>query len=159
MATYRYAKIPAQGERIEYSGGTLRGPDDPVIAFIEADGTGPDVWRASVRVFDAGLERAHGGERKVAWMKVFAGEESFTAHNDCLLEETIDALEQFCVCIKRPLSTPCGGWPRAAQLIVRGSGNAIKSKRVTYDRARQMPRATEVSVSTFGDQVIRSMAA
>ena len=84
MASYRFAKIPPQGERIGYAGGELQVPANPIIPFIEGDGTGPDIWRASVRVFDAAVARAYGGERKIQWMKVFAGEESFTTHGDWL---------------------------------------------------------------------------
>ena len=93
MATYRYAKVPAQGERIGYGGGALQAPPNPIIPFIEGDGTGPDIWRASVRVFDAAVDRAYSGERKIHWMKVFAGEESFTAYKDWLPQETVHALQ------------------------------------------------------------------
>ncbi|MFN2566240.1 MAG: isocitrate dehydrogenase (NADP(+)) [Gemmatimonadaceae bacterium] len=119
MASYRFAKIPAQGERIEYYGGQLQVPANPVVPFIEGDGTGPDIWRASVRVFDAAVERAYGGERKLHWMKVFAGEESFTKHGDWLPQETVDALEEFRVSIKGPLTTPVGAGIRSLNVTLR----------------------------------------
>ncbi len=119
MATYKYAKVPAQGERIGYSGGALQVPVNPIVPFIEGDGTGPDIWRASVRVFDAAVEQAFGGERKIHWMKVFAGEESFSKYNDWLPQETVDALQEFRVSIKGPLSTPVGGGIRSLNVTLR----------------------------------------
>jgi isocitrate dehydrogenase len=119
MASYRYAKVPAQGERIGYSGGALRVPSNPIVPFIEGDGTGPDIWRASVRVFDAAVERAYAGKRKIHWMKVFAGEESFNNYGDWLPQETVDALQEFRVSIKGPLSTPVGGGIRSLNVTLR----------------------------------------
>ncbi|MGA9837517.1 MAG: NADP-dependent isocitrate dehydrogenase, partial [Gemmatimonadaceae bacterium] len=78
MATYKYAKVPARGDGIGYQDGELKVPDHPIIPYIEGDGTGADIWRASVRVFDAAVEKCFGGKRKVAWMEVFAGEKAFT---------------------------------------------------------------------------------
>jgi isocitrate dehydrogenase len=74
MTKYKFAKVPPRGEGIVYKNGTLSVPDNPIIPFVEGDGTGPDIWRASVRVFDAAVERAYDGKRKIAWMEVFAGE-------------------------------------------------------------------------------------
>jgi isocitrate dehydrogenase len=119
MASYRYAKVPAHGERIGYGGGALQVPPNPIIPFIEGDGTGPDIWRASVRVFDAAVERAYAGKRKIHWMKVFAGEESFNKHGDWLPQETVDALQEFRVSIKGPLSTPVGGGMRSLNVTLR----------------------------------------
>jgi isocitrate dehydrogenase len=119
MASYRYAQVPAAGERIGYSGGALEVPVNPIIPFIEGDGTGPDIWRASVRVFHAAVERAYDGERKIHWMKVFAGEESFNEHQDWLPQETVDALQEFRVSIKGPLSTPVGGGIRSLNVTLR----------------------------------------
>ena len=119
MASYRYAKVPTQGERIEYGGSALQVPSNPIVPFIEGDGTGPDIWRASVRVFDAAVERAYGGQRKIHWMKAFAGEESFTQYGDWLPQETVDALQEFRVSIKGPLSTPVGGGIRSLNVTLR----------------------------------------
>ena len=109
MASYKFAKVPSAGERIQFSNGKVVVPQNPIIPFIEGDGTGPDIWRASVRVFDAAVEKAYGKERKIAWMEVFAGEKSFTQYKDWLPQETIDAFQEFRVSIKGPLTTPVGG--------------------------------------------------
>jgi len=119
MATYKFATVPSHGDRIEYENGALKVPNTPIIPFIEGDGTGPDIWRASVRVFDAAVEKAYGGERKIAWMEVFAGEKSFTQHNDWLPQETVDAFQEFRVSIKGPLSTPVGGGIRSLNVTLR----------------------------------------
>ena len=92
---------------------------DPIIPFVEGDGTGPDIWRASVRVFDAAVEKAYGGEKKVEWMEVYAGEKSFKQFNDWLPQETIDAMQEFRVSIKGPLTTPVGGGIRSLNVTLR----------------------------------------
>src|SRR3954454_7857331 len=102
---YQHSQVPP-GDRISIAGGKLRVPDRPVVPFIEGDGTGPDIWRASVRVFDAAVEKAYGGKRKIAWMEVFAGEKAFTQVNSWLPDETVDAFREFLVGIKGPLTTP-----------------------------------------------------
>ncbi|HEU5174635.1 MAG TPA: isocitrate dehydrogenase (NADP(+)) [Gemmatimonadaceae bacterium] len=119
MATYRYAQIPAQGERISYENGKLNVPAQPIIPFIEGDGTGPDIWRAAVRVFDAAVEKAYGGKRKIHWMKVFAGEESFEKYGEWLPDETVEALREFRVSIKGPLTTPVGAGIRSLNVTLR----------------------------------------
>ena len=118
MSTYQHATIPA-GDRIGYANGVLQVPDNPIIPFIEGDGTGPDIWRASVRVFDAAVKRAYGGKRQVAWMEVFAGEKSFTRYQDWLPAETIAACKEFRVSIKGPLTTPVGGGIRSLNVALR----------------------------------------
>jgi isocitrate dehydrogenase len=119
MATYKYATVPATGERIGYANGELKVPDHPVIPFIEGDGTGADIWRASVRVFDAAVAKCYGGKRKVAWMEVFAGEKAFTNYKDWLPQETVDAMKEFRVAIKGPLTTPIGGGIRSLNVALR----------------------------------------
>lgn len=119
MASYQFAQVPPDGEPIGYDNGTLRVPNRPIVPFIEGDGTGPDIWRASVRVFDAAVERAYGGERKIAWMEVYAGEKSVATTGDWLPEETIEALREFRVSIKGPLSTPVGGGIRSLNVALR----------------------------------------
>ena len=119
MTTYRFAHVPRDGERIGFSSGKLNVPDVPIIPFIEGDGTGPDIWRASRRVFDAAVERVFGGKRRVAWMEIFAGEKAFKAHSDWLPQETIDAMQEFRVSIKGPLSTPVGGGIRSLNVTLR----------------------------------------
>ena len=119
MATYRFAKVPTQGEKITFAQGRLGVPNAPIIPFIEGDGTGPDIWRASQAVFDAAVEKAYGGERRIAWMEVFAGEKAFTAHKDWLPQETVDAFAEFRVGIKGPLTTPVGGGIRSLNVTLR----------------------------------------
>ncbi|HXF25244.1 MAG TPA: isocitrate dehydrogenase (NADP(+)) [Gemmatimonadaceae bacterium] len=119
MATYKHATVPSNGERIGYAGGALQVPNNPIIPFIEGDGTGPDIWAASVRVFDAAVEKAYGGERRIAWMEVFAGEKSFKAFNSWLPDETVDAFAEFRVSIKGPLTTPVGGGIRSLNVTLR----------------------------------------
>ena len=119
MATYKFAKVPSSGERIGYENGALRVPANPIVPYVEGDGTGADIWRASVRVFDAAVEKAYGGERRVHWMEVFAGEKSFKAYNDWLPQETVDAMQEFRVSIKGPLSTPVGGGIRSLNVTLR----------------------------------------
>ena len=119
MTKYKFAKVPPRGEGIGYKNGMLSVPDDPIIPFIEGDGTGPDIWRASVRVFDAAVEKAYGGERKIAWMEVFAGEKAFKQFNDWLPQETLDAMQEFRVSIKGPLTTPVGGGIRSLNVTLR----------------------------------------
>ncbi|MEP6493625.1 MAG: isocitrate dehydrogenase (NADP(+)) [bacterium] len=119
MATYKFAKVPATGERITYEKGVLKVPHNPIIPFVEGDGTGPDIWRAAVRVFDAAVEKAYGGERRVSWMEVLAGEKPFKLHNDWLPQETVDAMAEFRVSIKGPLTTPVGGGIRSLNVTLR----------------------------------------
>ncbi|MBI2796015.1 MAG: isocitrate dehydrogenase (NADP(+)) [Gemmatimonadetes bacterium] len=118
MATYKLAAVPT-GDRIGYANDTLQVPDRPIIPYIEGDGTGPDIWRASVRVFDAAVRLAYGGKRQVAWMEVFAGEKSHTKYGDWLPAETIEACKEFRVSIKGPLTTPVGGGIRSLNVALR----------------------------------------
>src|SRR6185436_14939019 len=119
MPTYKLAKVPTDGERIGYEKGALRVPDNPIIPYIEGDGTGPDIWRASVRVFDAAVQRCFNGKKRVRWMEIFAGEKSFKAHNDWLPQESVDAMQEFRVSIKGPLTTPVGGGIRSLYVTLR----------------------------------------
>ncbi len=119
MATYKHATVPSSGDRIGYAGNGLQVPNNPIIPFIEGDGTGPDIWAASVRVFDAAVEKAYGGERRIAWMEVFAGEKAFTNFGSWLPDETVDAFAEFRVSIKGPLTTPVGGGIRSLNVTLR----------------------------------------
>jgi isocitrate dehydrogenase len=119
MTKYKFAKVPPRGEGIVYKNGKLSVPDNPIIPFVEGDGTGPDIWRASVRVFDAAVDRAYQGKRKVAWMEVFAGEKSFKQFQDWLPKETLDAMQEYRVSIKGPLTTPVGGGIRSLNVTLR----------------------------------------
>ncbi len=117
--SYNGHTIPAGGQGIEYSGGELRVPDAPIIPFIEGDGTGRDIWKASRRVFDAAVEHAYGGKRRVAWFEVFAGEKAFNAFKEWLPNDTVDAIRDFRVAIKGPLTTPVGGGIRSLNVALR----------------------------------------
>ena len=119
MAQFKDITPPARGQAISVSGGKLNVPDQPVIPFIEGDGTGPDIWRASQRVFDAAVEKAYGGKRKISWMEVYAGEKSFKKFNNWLPEDTVEAFRHFRVGIKGPLTTPVGGGIRSLNVALR----------------------------------------
>ncbi len=108
-----------QGEAIRYVNGELQVPDRPIIPFIEGDGTGPDIWRASRRVFDAAVERAYGGRRAIAWTEVLAGEKSHALTGDWLPEETVEKIKECRVAIKGPLTTPVGGGIRSLNVTLR----------------------------------------
>ncbi len=107
------------GEKIRISDNKLVVPDHPTIPFIEGDGTGPDIWAASVRVFDAAVEKAYGGKRKIEWKEVYAGENAFNRFNDWLPKETVDAFNEYLVGIKGPLTTPVGGGIRSLNVALR----------------------------------------
>jgi len=97
----------------------LNVPDDPIVPFIEGDGTGRDIWRASVRVLDAAVQKAYGGKKKIAWYEVYAGEKAFTKFNNWLPDETVDAFKKYLVGIKGPLTTPIGGGIRSLNVALR----------------------------------------
>src|SRR5215470_6885968 len=107
------------GEPIRMAGGKLQVPDTPVIPFIEGDGTGPDIWRAAQRVFDAGVEKAYGGRRRIAWKEVLAGEKAFNQTGNWLPDETVEAFKTYQVGIKGPLTTPIGGGIRSLNVALR----------------------------------------
>src|SRR6188508_568508 len=96
------------GDAITRKHDGLNVPDHPIIPFIEGDGTGPDIWRASVRVFDAAVEKAYGGRRRIVWREVLAGEKSFKQSGNWLPEETLETFRKYLVGIKGPLTTPVG---------------------------------------------------
>ncbi|HEY9525523.1 MAG TPA: NADP-dependent isocitrate dehydrogenase [Anaerolineales bacterium] len=116
---YTNVKVPEGGEKISIKDGKLDVPDQPIIPFVEGDGTGRDIWRASVRVFDAAVEKAYGGKRKVHWMEVYAGEKSFKMFQSWLPDETTEAFKEFLVGIKGPLTTPIGGGIRSLNVALR----------------------------------------
>jgi isocitrate dehydrogenase len=107
------------GQKITMSSGKLIIPDFPVIPFIEGDGTGPDIWAASVRVFDAAVEKAYGGKRKIMWKEVFAGEKSYNRTGEWLPQKTLDTIKEYLVAIKGPLTTPVGGGIRSLNVALR----------------------------------------
>ena len=118
MPTFKDVTPPA-GDTITISGGKLSVPDRPVIPFIEGDGTGPDIWRAAQRVFDAAVQKAYGGKRRIAWTEVYAGEKSKNLFDTWLPDETVDAFRKYLVGIKGPLTTPIGGGMRSLNVALR----------------------------------------
>jgi isocitrate dehydrogenase len=117
-SSYSGVPVPSDGKPIEYVG-EFRVPDRPIIPFIEGDGTGRDIWRASRRVFDAAVDRAYNGKRKIAWLKIYAGEESYNLFKDWLPQDTVDAIRDFRIAIKGPLTTPVGGGIRSLNVTLR----------------------------------------
>jgi isocitrate dehydrogenase len=111
--------VPPNGAAIERKNFQLVVPDNPIIPFIEGDGTGPDIWRASVRVLDAAVAKAYDGKKKIAWMEVYAGEKSFKQFGNWLPDETVDAFRKYHVGIKGPLTTPVGGGIRSLNVALR----------------------------------------
>jgi isocitrate dehydrogenase len=119
MPPYSIVTVPA-GDRIRVAeNGRLEVPDRPILPFIEGDGTGPDIWRSSQAVFDAAVDKAYGGKRKIAWMEVFAGEKAFNRFKDWLPEDTVTAFKEFVIGIKGPLTTPVGGGIRSLNVALR----------------------------------------
>ncbi|MEW6085333.1 MAG: NADP-dependent isocitrate dehydrogenase [Chloroflexota bacterium] len=116
---YQNVKVPEGGAKISIQNGKLNVPDNPIIPFVEGDGTGRDIWRASVRVFDAAVEKAYRGKRKIHWMEVYAGEKSFKMFQSWLPDETTEAFKEFLVGIKGPLTTPIGGGIRSLNVQLR----------------------------------------
>ena len=117
--SYENSIVPADGERIAMDGGQLVVPSRPIIPFIEGDGTGPDIWRASVRVIDAAVEKAYGGERGIALMEVYAGQKAYDRFEEWLPDETVQAFREFVIGIKGPLTTPIGGGIRSLNVALR----------------------------------------
>ena len=116
---YQHVTVPADGAKVTIQNGKLQVPDRPIVPFIEGDGTGPDIWRASVRVLDAAVAKAYGGRRKIAWMEVYAGEKAFKQFDNWLPDETVEAFREFLVGIKGPLTTPIGGGIRSLNVALR----------------------------------------
>ena len=112
-------KVPQNGQQIDLRNGKLTVPDRPILPFIEGDGIGPDIWRASQRVLDAAVEKAYGGKRKIAWMEVYAGEKAKSLFDTWLPDETVEAFRKYLVGIKGPLTTPVGGGIRSLNVALR----------------------------------------
>src|SRR5579864_2696533 len=118
-AAYNGVAVPSNGNAIDYVNGKFVVPDNPIVPFIEGDGTGRDIWKASRLVFDAAVQRAYGGKRRVVWYEVFAGEKAFNAFKEWLPDETVEAVRDFRVSIKGPLTTPVGGGIRSLNVALR----------------------------------------
>ncbi|MEK8126778.1 NADP-dependent isocitrate dehydrogenase [Paenibacillus filicis] len=119
MAQFEQYALPTEGERITITNGQLNVPNQPIIPFIEGDGTGPDIWAASKRVLDAAVEKAYNGEKKIAWYEVYAGEKAFNKYNNWLPADTLTAIREYIVAIKGPLTTPIGGGIRSLNVALR----------------------------------------
>jgi isocitrate dehydrogenase len=119
MPTFSILKPPSAGTAISFKDGRLIVPDDPIVPFIEGDGTGPDIWKASVRVFDAAVTKAFGGKRRLVWFEVPAGEKANKEHGEWLPNDTLEAVRTYRIAIKGPLTTPVGGGIRSLNVTLR----------------------------------------
>lgn len=119
MSQFEKFALPTEGEQITIDNGVLQVPNQPIIPFIEGDGTGRDIWKASKRVLDAAVEKAYNGEKKIAWYEVFAGEKAFNEYGEWLPADTLTAIREYIVAIKGPLTTPIGGGIRSLNVALR----------------------------------------
>ncbi len=119
MKSYNGVPVPENGKAISFTGGKLVVPDNPIIPYIEGDGTGRDIWKATARVCDAAVEKSFGSKRRIAWYEVFAGEKAFRQFGEWLPQGTLDAIKEFHVAIKGPLTTPVGGGIRSLNVALR----------------------------------------
>ncbi|MBZ5565730.1 MAG: NADP-dependent isocitrate dehydrogenase [Acidobacteriia bacterium] len=119
MKSFNAVPVPSDGKLITYADGKFVIPDTPIIPFIEGDGTGRDIWKASQRVFDAAVEKSFGGKRRIVWYEVFAGEKAFKQFGEWLPQDTLDAITEFRIAIKGPLTTPVGGGIRSLNVAIR----------------------------------------
>jgi isocitrate dehydrogenase len=117
--SYNNNPVPPRGQLIEYRNGKFEVPDRPIIPFVEGDGTGRDIWKASQRIFDAAVEKAYGGKRQVAWYEVYAGEKAYAMFQQWMPEDTVEAVRAFRIAIKGPLTTPVGGGIRSLNVTFR----------------------------------------
>jgi isocitrate dehydrogenase len=117
--SYNGLAVPGDGATIGYANGRYLVPDNPIVPFIEGDGTGRDIWKASVRVFDGAVQKAYNSRRRVAWYEVFAGEKAYSKFKNWLPDDTVDAIREFRVAIKGPLTTPVGGGIRSLNVALR----------------------------------------
>ena len=108
MTGYKYSEIPADGDKITVDGRELVVPENPIIPFIEGDGIGPDIWSATQSVIDAAVHKVYEGERRIAWMEVYAGDKAHKQTGNFIPDETFDVIQEFKVGIKGPLTTPVG---------------------------------------------------
>jgi isocitrate dehydrogenase len=119
MPKFESYDLPSEGQKITIENGVLQVPSNPIIPFIEGDGTGPDIWAASKRVLDAAVEKAYKGDKKIAWYEVYAGEKAFNKYNSWLPADTLTAIREYIVAIKGPLTTPVGGGIRSLNVALR----------------------------------------
>jgi isocitrate dehydrogenase len=129
---YKTVHVPERGEKISIQNGKLNVPDHPIIPFVEGDGTGRDIWRASQRVFDAAVDHAYAGKRRIEWMEVYAGEKAYQQFGSWLPDETVEAFKEFLVGIKGPLTTPVGGGIRSLNVALRKALDLYVCQRPVY---------------------------
>lgn len=149
---YKNLSVPENGEKISIANGELNVPNHPIVPFIEGDGTGPDIWRATKRVLDSAVEKAYGGKRSIQWMEAFVGEKAFNKLGEWLPQESLDALTEFKVSIKGPLTTPVGGGFRSLNVAIRQELDLFACVRpVRYFKGVPTPvkRPEEVDVVIF----------
>lgn len=121
MPDFKKIQAPSEGNKIKFENGNLIVPDDPIISFIEGDGTGPDIWNAAKMVFDAAVKKAYKGKKKISWMEIYAGEKALSVYgkDQWLPDETVDAIREYIIAIKGPLTTPVGGGIRSLNVALR----------------------------------------
>lgn len=121
MPDFSKIQVPSEGNKIKFENGNLIVPDNPIISFIEGDGTGPDIWKASKMVFDAAVKKAYKGKKKISWMEIYAGEKALSVYgkDQWLPDETVEAIKEYIVAIKGPLTTPVGGGIRSLNVALR----------------------------------------
>jgi isocitrate dehydrogenase len=119
QSTYNGLELPKDGQPVQYASGQFTIPDNPIIPFIEGDGTGRDIWKASQRVFDAAVEKAYGGKRSIKWFEIYAGEKAYRQFNNWLPDDSVNAARDLRVSIKGPLTTPVGGGIRSLNVALR----------------------------------------
>src|SRR5262245_43005374 len=119
MPVFNGVETPSDGQAISVRDGRIAVPRNPTIPFIEGDGTGPDIWRASQKIFDASVAKAYGGDRRIVWYEIFAGEKAHKRFNEWLPKGTLDAIQHFAIAIKGPLTTPVGGGIRSLNVTLR----------------------------------------
>ncbi len=149
---FKTVKVPRNGEKITIQDGKLQVPDHPILPFVEGDGTGRDIWRASVRVLDAAVQKAYQGQRSFRWMEVFAGEKAYNQFNSWLPAETVAAFQEFLVGIKGPLTTPIGGGIRSLNVALRKALDLYVCQRpIRYFQGVPSPvkRPEEVNMVVF----------
>ncbi len=126
--SYNGVSLPDDGEAIQYADGKFQVPDHPIIPFIEGDGTGRDIWRASQRVFDAAVEKAYGGKRSVKWFEIFAGEKAYRNFKTWLPDDSVNAARDLRVSIKGPLTTPVGGGIRSLKRGLAADSGSLRMR-------------------------------
>lgn len=161
---YQKVRVPGQGQKITVNKDfSLNVPNDPIIPYIEGDGTGVDITPVMVKVVDAAVAKAYGGKRKISWMEIYCGEKSTKVYGpdvwlpDETLEIPKDYVNPGSLILSAEMMLRHMGWVEAADLIITAMEKAITTKKVTYDFARLMPGATQVSCSGFGEVMISQM--